>query len=213
MKPKNNTWFDITYPLQNGMVHWPTDPSFNIEFVKNMKKGDRNNVSFIKTGSHVGTHMDAPLHFIKNGKGLDKAPLDVLIGSARIILIKDKKLITAEELKKNKIKNGERLIFKTNNSKSSWIKKKFKEEFVHFSDDGAKYISSFHPKLIGIDYLSVGGFKGGAGVHNILLGKGIWILEGLNLCKIKPGNYDLICLPMKILNSDGAPARVVARLR
>lgn len=210
---KRNNWIDITHTLQNGMVHWPTDPAFNIEFVKDMEKGDRNNVSYINTGSHVGTHMDAPLHFLKNGKSLDKAPLDVLIGPSRIIEIKNKGLITKEELKNNKIKRGERLIFKTKSSSSRWINNKFKTEFVHFSEDAAEYISSFNPKLIGIDYLSVGSFKDGSKVHNTLLGKGIWILEGLNLYKIKPGKYDLICLPMKILNSDGAPARVAIKPR
>lgn len=210
---KNNKWADISITIKSGMVHWPSDTPVIIKRTKNMDAGDKDNVSFIKMCSHTGTHMDAPLHFIKNGKGLDQMPLDAAIGPSRVLAIRDKYRIEVKELKPFSIKSGERVIFKTKNS-SCWKARGFKKDFVYIAPEAAEYLVSLGVRAVGVDYLSVGGYhKDGAQTHKILLKAGVWIVEGLSLYKVKPGNYDLICLPIKIFNSDGAPARAIIRPR
>jgi len=168
-------------------------------------------VENINLGTHSGTHMDAPLHFIAKGKGIDRMPFDATIGPARVLEIKDKECIKIQELKRHHIKIGERILFKTRNS-SYWKNGTFNKNYVYISLEAAKYLASLKVRLIGVDYLSVGG-KDGIETHKILLKTGIWIIEGLDLSKVKPASYDLICLPLKILNSDGAPARAIIRYR
>lgn len=208
---KNNEWIDISVTIKSKMVRWPSDPLVQIRRTKDMDKGDNNNVSLISMGSHTGTHMDAPRHFFAKGKSLDKMPLSVTVGPARVLAIKNAQCITAQELRRSRIKRGERIIFKTRNS-SFWKTNVFQEEFVYISLEAAKYLSQVGISVVGADYLSVGGYqKDGAKTHKTILGRGIWIIEGLNLFGVKPGNYDLICLPLKILDSDGAPARAIIR--
>ena len=207
---KNKKWIDVSIPLKSGMVHWPSDPSVTIKRTKDMDRGDRCNVSHLSMGSHTGTHMDAPLHFLKNGKGLDQMPLTATIGEARIIDIKDEESIQPEELRAHKIRRAERILFKTKNSSRSWKSDEFDRDFVYVSKEAARYLAKIRVQTIGVDYLSVGGFyKDGLETHQALLGAGIWIIEGMNLSKVKAGRYQLICLPLKILNADGAPARAV----
>ncbi len=205
-------WKDISVPLYNDMVHWPGDQDFYSERIWDIKKGSPCNVSLISMCSHTGTHMDPPLHFLKKGKSLDKLPLEAVIGPARVIEINNRKSIIPSELKKHKIGKGERILFKTLNSGRCWKKNRFVEDFVYVSKEAAEYLARIKVRVIGIDYLSVGGFeKESLETHQALLKTGVWIIEGLNLCGIKAGNYEMICLPLRILNSDGAPARAVIR--
>jgi arylformamidase len=205
-------WIDITVPIKSGMVHWPGDPDIEITSMLSMDKGDVCNVSRLALGSHTGTHMDAPRHFIARGKTLDKMPLDATIGPARVVEIFDKESIKVEELKPFRIKPGERILFKTRNSRKSWKTDQFDEDFVYVSKEAAEYLAKAKVRTVGIDYLSVGGFKrDGVETHQHLLGAGVWIIEGLNLSKIAPGKYELLCLPLKVLNSDGGPARALLR--
>ena len=207
---KKKKWIDVSATIKSGMVHWPSDPSVTIKRTKDMDHGGRCNVSHLSMGSHTGTHMDAPLHFLKEGKSLDQMPLDATVGEARIIEIKDPESIKPEELKQYKIRRGERILFKTKNSEHSWNSDEFDKDFVYISKEAARYLAKIRIQTVGVDYLSVGGFyKDGLETHQALLGAGIWIIEGLNLSKVKAGRYQLICLPLKILNSDGAPARAV----
>ena len=169
-------------------------------------------MSVISMGAHSGTHVDAPIHFIKEGKGVDHIPLDTVIGRARVIEIGDPESIKPEELRRHHIRRGERILLKTQYSLYVWQKDDFYEEFVFISDDAADFLVDCGLRLIGVDYLSVGSFKyGGSYVHKKLLSGGIWIIEGLNLSNVTPGNYDLICLPLRIVGGDGAPARAVLR--
>lgn len=208
---KNNEWIDISLTIKSAMAHWPGDPAVHIKRTKNMDAGDKDNVSFIKMGSHTGTHIDAPLHFIKKGKGSDKMPLDAVLGPVRVLGIRDKHHIGVKELKSYSIRSGERIIFKTRNS-SYYKTGVFRKDFVYIPSETALYLASLGVRTIGVDYISVGGYhKDGALTHKILLKAGIWIIEGLNLYGVKPGDYDLICLALKILNSDGAPARAIIR--
>ena len=208
---KEHKWIDISVTIKSGMVHWPGDAPVQIKLIHNIDKGDSNNLTAVSMGAHTGTHIDAPLHFIPSGKGIDKMRLDALTGKARVLVIKDRESITVKELKRCRIKRGERIIFKTSNSRL-WKNNRFAKKFVYISTEAAKYLVSLKVQTVGVDYLSVGGFhKNGSEVHKALLKAGICIIEGLNLANVKPGNFDLICLPLKILNSDGAPARAVIR--
>ncbi|MFC2041951.1 cyclase family protein [Chloroflexota bacterium] len=205
-------WIDISIPLRDFMVHWPGDPPVSIKRVKNINQGDTANVSVISMGAHSGTHVDAPIHFVKQGKGVDNIPLDILVGRARVIEIRDPDSIKPEELVGHRIRRGERILFKTRNSSYVWQKDEFVEDFVFISDTAADFLVDRGIRLVGVDYLSVGIFEhGGSYVHKTLLSGGVWAIEGLNLSNVTPGNYDLICLPLRIVGGDGAPARVILR--
>lgn len=205
-------WIDISVTIKAGMVHWPDNPEIRVEKMLDMERGDVCNVSVLSLGSHTGTHMDAPLHFIRGGKGLDRMPLDATIGSCRVIEIKDREAVKVEEIRNQRIKAGERILFKIRNSNGAWKSDNFDEDFVYISKEAATYLAKAKVMTVGIDYLSVGGFKrDGIETHHALLGAGIWVIEGLNLARIKPGKYELNCLPLKVLNSDGAPARALLR--
>ena len=205
-------WIDISVSLHSGMVHWPDNPPVKIERMKDMHKGAVCNVSVMSLGAHTGTHMDAPLHFFKNGKSLDKLPLEATIGPARVLEIKDREMVRPDELRAHNLRRGERILFKTLNSSRCWKTDAFIEDFVYISREAAQYLVDRGIRTIGVDYLSVGGFhRDGLETHRILLGAEVWIIEGINLSKVKPGNYELVCLPLKVLGSDGAPARALLR--
>ena len=212
MSKKN--WIDISVPLRNGMHSWPGDP---VPFVTNhvsTAKGDVCNVSAFFMSSHTGTHMDAPLHFLHGAKSMDGLPWDAVIGPARVVEIKDKEAIKPAELKKLKLRKGERVLFKTRNSAVGWTKPEFDKDFVYISKEGAQYLVACGVQTVGVDYLSVGGFyKDGIETHHILLGAEVWIIEGLDLSRVKVGSYDLLCLPIKFHQGDGAPARCLIRPR
>ena len=207
-----NHWIDVSVPLYTGMVHWPDNPPVQINRILDMTRGDVCNVSKMSMGSHTGTHMDGQIHFVKGGKGIDQMPLEATIGPARVIEIHDPESIKPEELRSHTFQPGERVLFKTQNSQRCWHSDTFVEDFVYISHEAASYLVEQHIQTIGVDYLSVGGFKkDGVETHRTLLEAGIWIIEGLNLSAIQPGTYDLICLPLRIRDSDGAPARALLR--
>jgi arylformamidase len=205
-------WIDASVPLHTGMVHWPTDPPVNFERFVDMDKGAVCNVSKVSMCCHAGTHMDGLNHFIRNGPPLDTVPFDAVIGPCRVIPIKDQEAVTPDELKKHKLRKGERVLLKTRNSSRNWWEAPFDEHFVHITQQAAQHIVERGVRTIGIDYLSVGGYqRDGVECHQVLLGAGVWIIEGLNFTRVKPGQYEMICLPALIRNSDGAPARAILR--
>ena len=207
-----SAWIDISVPLTDGMLHWPGDPPVSVTRVKDITQGSSANVSLLSMGAHSGTHVDAPVHFIPGGKGIDEASLSALVGRARVIEISDGASITVEELTRHRIRRGERILFKTRNSSSAWHRNPFAEDFVYLSDAGAQYLVSRGVTLVGADYLSVGSYRHGGGeVHRILLAGGIWLIEGLDLSGVIAGNYQLICLPLRVVQGDGAPARAILR--
>jgi arylformamidase len=211
---KNSPWLDVSIPLANGMHGWPGNPPTVITMHLGTAKGDVCNVSAISFNSHTGTHMDAPLHFLHGAKSMDDLPWDAVIGPARVVEIKDRVAIKPAELKKLKPRAGERLLFKTRNSTVSWKKPEFDKDFVYISQEGAQYLVDCGVRTVGVDYFSVGGFyKDGIETHHVLLGAEVWIIEGLNFANVKPGSYDLICLPIKFAQGDGAPARCLVRRR
>jgi|SRR5215210_708442 len=194
------------------MVHWPDNPPVRIERMLDMECGDAANVSTISLGSHTGTHMDAPIHFVPGGAGMDRMPLDATVGRARVIEIQDPVSIKPNELDPHGIGRGERVLFKTQNSTRRWWNEDFVEDFVYVSQEAARYLADRGVRTVGVDYLSVGGFhKDGVETHEALLGAGIWVIEGLYLSGIEPGEFELICLPLKVEDGDGAPARAILR--
>ena len=206
------TWIDVSVPLRTGMVHWPDNPPILIERMLDIERGDVANVSKLSMGAHTGTHMDAPLHFFRTGKGIDTMPLTATIGRARVLEIHDPESIKPEELRPHRIQRGERVLFKTRNSARCWHNDDFVEDFVYISQEAARYLVAQQVQTVGVDYLSVGGFlKDGVETHHALLEAGIWIIEGLNLSNVAPGTYELVCLPLKIEGSDGAPSRAILR--
>lgn len=206
-------WIDVSLTLKSNMMHWPGDPPVFIERVRDIDKGDTVNLSKITMGVHSGTHVDAPVHFIKDAMGVHQILFDLIVGHARVIEITANDTIKEKELSKHKIEKNERILFRTKNSINKLLHKDiFTEDFVYMDEEAAKFLVSRRIKTVGIDYLSIGGYKkNGSDVHRILLGAGIPIIEGLDLTEVGPGNYDMICLPMKILDSDGAPARVILK--
>lgn len=205
-------WVDVSVPLRSGMVHWPDNPPVRIERMLDIERGDVANVSTISLGSHTGTHMDAPIHFVRGGEGMDRMPLDATMGPARVIEIQDPTSIKPDELDPHGIGRGERVLFKTRNSSLAWWTRDFVEDFVYVSQEAARYLAERGVRTVGVDYLSVGGFySDGVETHQALLGAGIWVIEGLDLSGVEPGEHELICLPLKVEGGDGAPARALLR--
>ncbi len=205
-------WIDVSIPFENGMPGWPGNPPTVITMHLGTAKGDVCNVSAVNLNSHSGTHMDAPFHFLAEGKTMDELPWDAVLGRARVVEIRDKKAIRPEELKRLRLKEGERVLFKTLNSARSWRKPEFDRDFVYISKEGAQYLVDRGVRTVGVDYFSVGGFyREGIETHHVLLGAEVWIIEGLNLAGVKPGGYEMACLPIRLAGGDGAPARCVIR--
>ncbi len=195
------------------MIHWPGDPECHIKRVSRMEDGAVCNLTHITMSAHTGTHMDAPRHFVADGLTMEQMPLEPVIGRCRVFELLDcGDQITVDDLKKLKIAPRQRVLFKTRNSTKSWAMKEFDKDFVSIRADAAQYLVDQGVVTVGVDYLSIGGFnKDGVETHQIMLGAGIWVIEGLNLSEIKSGYYELICLPLKLEGADGAPCRVVLR--
>jgi arylformamidase len=205
-------WIDVSVTVRSGMPHWPDNPPIVMERVMDLSRGDDANVSHLAMGVHSGTHMDGPVHFIHEGPGLDEMPLTATMGEARVIEIEHPREITVRELAKHGLRAGERILFRTSNSIRCWQAGDFIEDFVYISEPAARHLAETRIRTVGVDYLSVGGYHAdGALIHRILLEAGIWIIEGLDLSPVTGGRYEMICLPVKLHGSDGAPARAILR--
>lgn len=205
-------WIDISVPLQTGMVGWPGDPVAQIGRWLDLERGDSSNLTTLAMTAHTGTHMDAPAHYIRDGAAIDALPIEAVCGPARVVAIANPLRITVEELERHRMGAGERVLFKTRNSERCWRAREFVPDFVHVGAAAARYLSDAGVRLVGIDYLSVGAYQGdGDETHRILLGAGVWILEGLDLSRVEPGEYELICLPLRLAGADGAPSRAMVR--
>ena len=205
-------FYDITLPFSPRLPAWPGEPKPVIERLSSIADGEIANVSRVDGCVHYGTHMDAPGHFIDGGNGVEAMPVDVLIGPALIVHLPDADAITDDVLNAQEILEGtERILFKTRNSEL-WndLDHEFFEDFVAVAPDGAAWLVERGIRLVGIDYLSIETYHTeDFPTHRILLGAGMAIAEGLDLRAVEPGLYEMACLPMKVVGSDGAPARVV----
>lgn len=208
-------WIDITIPLRNAMVHWPEDPiPPRVERIMDVDRGDKVTMSQINIISHTGTHMDAPLHFIYGGGSIDEMPLDTAVGPARVIEIRDTESIKPGELVDSNIQPGERILFKTQNSTRVYQTDEFVEDYVYFSTEAAHLFVEKGVRVVGLDYISIGSYKSQPNLvetHETLLRNGIYILEGINLSGVKAGQYELICLPIRLERGDAGPARAILR--
>jgi arylformamidase len=202
--------FDISIPVMNGGVVYPGNPEIHIERQQDMARGGSSNVSLLSIGSHTGTHVDAPLHMIPEGAGVDAIPLDALIGPALVVAFDDDVMaVTEAYLRSKSIAGHERVLLKTRNSR--FIRERdFHRDYTYLAPDGAEYLVSLGVRLVGIDYLSIEQFHSGHHrTHTTLLSRGVVIVEGLDLSAPPPGTYDLYCLPIQLGGIDGAPARAV----
>jgi arylformamidase len=202
---------DISLPIREGMIVYEGDPGISVKPSASMERGDPANVSALNLGTHTGTHMDAPLHFIPGATGIDTVPLELLIGPALVLEVGADRLIEPGHLTDPRIASHQRVLLKTSNS-ALWDRTTFAREYVALSLEGARLLIDRGVKLIGIDYLSVEAFGvQGHPVHKTLLGAGMVLLEGLDFRRVTPGVYELYCLPLRIAGGDGAPCRAILR--
>ncbi len=210
--PTNNQWIDISVPVHEGMPLCTGDPGLHFERAMDQTNGDVCTLTRAYMSAHTGTHMDAPLHFVQDSRTIEQMPVDATVGPARVIQITDRTAIHREELEPHRIQQGERILFRTANSEREWQTLPFDEEFIYIARDAAEYLAECGIRSVGVDYLSVGGFRqDSVETHVALLGKGIWVMEGLVLGGIEPGDYELVCLPLKWVGAEGAPARAILR--
>lgn len=205
--------YDISLPISNNLPVWPGDPTVSLTKTMSISKGDNCNLTRIEMGSHAGTHIDAPYHFINDGSTVDAITIETFIGPCLVIEMDSEALIEETDLRKYNLDGYLRILIKTKNSKL-WSKnvRSFDPNYVAVGIDAAQYLAERNIKLIGIDYLSIEAFHSdGSPVHKLLLKNNIIILEGLNLSGVKAGVYELICMPLNLHNCDGSPARVLLR--
>jgi arylformamidase len=191
---------DISVPLREGMVTYPGDPVVKLERAASIADGDVVNLTRMDFGLHSGTHVDAPAHFIDGADGVDRVPLDALVGPCEVVEAPDLSRASAARAPEGAV----RVLFKTPNSEL-WARDDFAEEFARLDGHAARLLVERGVRLIGVDYLSVGDEE----AHNILLRAGVVPVEGLDLRGVEPGSYELICLPLRVVGADGAPARAV----
>jgi len=206
-------FIDVTVPLDTSLPTYPKNLPFTLESTQRIAAGASSNVSALHMSAHAGTHVDAPRHFFDDRPGVDALPLDLLIGIARVIEVASAEGVTADDLAAAHLANDVRVLIKTRNSQL-WGSQEFHPDYVGVTESGARHLVERGVKVVGVDYLSVERFKTpGAPAHHVLLGAGAIVIEGLNLREVAPGIYDLFCLPLRVVGSDGAPARVVLRSR
>ena len=201
---------DVSVPLDSTLPTYPSNTPFTLEPIKRIARGDSSNVSTIHMSAHAGTHVDAPRHFFDGATGTEALPLEMLCGRARVVEITSRK-ISSDDLATIDLSEDIRVLFKTHNSRL-WADPTLHTEYVGVTESGARHLVDRGVKVVGVDYLSVELFKtAGAPAHHVLLGAGTIVIEGLNLRDVDPGVYDMYCLPLRVVGSDGAPARVVLR--
>uniref|UniRef100_A0A831UBX8 Kynurenine formamidase n=1 Tax=Geobacter metallireducens TaxID=28232 RepID=A0A831UBX8_GEOME len=206
------TIHDITVPLSPDLPVYPGDPSVAFEPVTRIARGDTANVTRITMTTHSGTHLDVPSHCRDGGATVDHLPLSLLMGKARVLDLRGTGAIGRRELARLPARGEERVLLLTDNS-LLWDRPGFQDDFTHLTEEGAAYLIEAGVRLVGIDYLSIEGIASGITVHRMLLDAGVVILEGITLADVEPGEYELVCLPLRVTGGDGAPARAILRGR
>lgn len=203
--------YDVSLPISEGLPVWPGDPRVTLIQESHLDRGDPYTVTRLSMSAHTGTHVDAPAHCVPGGVGIDGLDLNLLIGPAWVIDVGEKQAITAEVLEGLSIPaDAHRVLFRTRNSERwAWDAWEFDPSFVAIQPDGARWLVEQGIRLVGIDALSVAPFDDDVPTHRILLNAGVIVVEGLRLDGVERGIYHLICLPLPIVGSDGAPARVI----
>ena len=203
---------DISLPVSPSLPVWPGDPAIVLEPISSIESGAEYNLTKLNSSVHIGTHVDAPLHFLSDGRSVDQLPLDVLTGLCYVVQLPDGvDAITAEVLDGIPLAEGTtRILFGTRNS-HGWAsgETEFQPDFVAITEDGAEWLVARGIQLVGVDYLSVAPYEDTVPTHRVLLQAGIIVVEGLNLSQVPRGFYDLYCLPLKLVDVEGAPARAI----
>jgi len=203
--------YDVSVQLSNDLPAWPSGPRIRLESTPHLSRDKSYTIheTFIQISSHMGTHIDAPYHFVENGKRLNEIPLERLVGKATVAEISGVRSISKRELLPLKWEGVERVLFKTENSKH-WHDGSFYEEFVYLEPEGARFLVERGIQLVGIDYLSIEKFRAEKHLtHFTLLEKDVVIIEGLDLSHVAPGEYSMVALPLNLLGTDGGPTRVI----
>ena len=201
----------IDISVANGPTQhvYPGDPPPRVEQAKAIRAGDVCNVSLLTMGSHTGTHVDAPYHFIDGGARLGEVALERMVGEALVVDLRGRAAVDAAALESAALRTGDILLCRTDNS-WRWEKAEFQRDFVYLTLDAAGLLVERGIRAVGIDYLSIEQFgSSDCPVHHRLLGAGVFVIEGLDLRAVEPGRYTLVCLPLKFPDLDGAPARAV----
>jgi arylformamidase len=205
-------YYDISLPIRDGMLSWPSDPDVAITPYKTIDENGSNLVK-LETGNHFGTHVDAPKHNLARGMAIDEFPPDVFMGPVHVLDFTDLDGIDilVRHLEERVPDGIERIIFKTRNTTDRLLQRPFDEKYVALSGEGAEWLAALGVKLVGIDYLSIQRRGSDGRAHTALLERDIPIIEGLWLVDVAAGEYELLALPLRIEHGDGAPARVFLR--
>lgn len=209
-------WIDVTATLDPVTTPvYEGDAPMKFDFLRDMRKGDNLTLSVYSMGAHSGTHVDAPMHFIADGAPVDRVELDRMMGAARVIEIPDSvQAIDAAELNRHDWSGASRVLFRTRSSHRGWMDStRFHRDFAYIAADAAQLLADSGVVLVGVDYISAEAFGAPPRTHQILLGRGIPIVEGMYLRGVRAGDYDLIVLPIKVRGHEGAPARAIMRDR
>lgn len=203
--------YDVSISVRTGGLVYPGNPEILIEPQQAISQGAGANVSRVTFGSHTGTHVDAAKHFFDDGQTVDQIPPEKFVGPAILLAFDepDRVSVGADDLKKQSLEGQKRVLIRTRNSKRL-DNPEFDKQYVFLAPDGAEYLVSIGVELVGVDYLSIEQFHSGHHkTHRTLLERDVVIIEGLSLSEPAPGNYELICLPLKLAGLDGAPARAL----
>jgi arylformamidase len=212
--PDRTAWLDVSIPLRAGIAVWPGDPELTIARVAELERGDEARVSTLAMSVHTGTHVDAPAHFLREGATLDAMPLDATVGPARVLGVREPGAVSAAALRRARIRRGERVLLRTRNSGRDIDRDGFDPGFTALDLDAARLLAERRVRCVGIDAPSVAAYGSDQRmVHETLLAAGVWIIEGLDLRRVPPGAYDLVCLPLRLVGTEGAPARALLRRR
>ncbi len=207
-------WIDISTVLDPACSPvYPENFGLEFSYTSRLQDGAGVNLSKYCLGAHTGTHVDAPLHFLEGGFAIDQLDVGRLMGKAEVIEINaDEPVLTASVLEQQAWRGHERLLFKTRNSARNLLQEsKFHSDYTYIAADAAELLATESLAMIGVDYLSVEGFKHEPRTHRALLGNSIAVVEGLNLHGIDAGSYELIVLPLRIAGHEAAPARALIR--
>jgi arylformamidase len=207
-----STIYDVTVPLTSELPVYPGDPPFEIEAIQRAGE-DAFGLSRMSLGTHTGTHVDAPAHFVPGGTTIDALAPEILMGKTRVVEILARERIEREDLEDQDLRDDLRILLKTRMS-GQMTKPRYQEDHLYVSADAAAYVAQAGLKLIGFDYLSID--RPGAAdfpAHRALLEAGVVIVEGIDLSEVPPGEYDMTCLPLRVAGGDGAPARVILKSR
>ncbi len=199
---------DISWPITEDITAYKNRRMVKFDYTRNFEEHQVRE-SIITLGSHSGTHVDAPSHFLPTNNGIETIVLNQLMGPARVIdMMQVCDGITKDDLAVHEIKKDEIILLKTRNSMRH-ATESFDAEFIFLEKSGAAYLASCGIKCVGIDYLGIERNQLAHETHAALLAHNIPIIEGLRLEHVLPGEYTLICLPLAIVGLEAAPARAI----